>query len=143
MVFLRYFGYPLCQYDMQEFAAAYDRIAATRGQLLVVLQSDPAKLSGALTADTFPFEIICDPEQTLYRAREIGAAKSMDALVDDQTAEKIKKVELSGPQHGDYEKELQLPATFVVTPDLTVIYAHYGTAAGDMPTPAELAGLLK
>lgn len=54
VVFLRYFGCTLCQYDMQEYAAAYDGIAKTGGQLLVVLQSDPAKLAGELTTNTFP-----------------------------------------------------------------------------------------
>ena len=144
VVFLRYFGCPLCQYDMHEYAVAYDSIAETNGQLLVVLQSDPEKLSRELAANTFPFEIVCDPEQRLYHALEIGPAKSTDALVDDQTAEKIKEVERSGLQHGDYEgEELQLPAAFIVTPDLTVVYAHYGTAAGDVPTPSELTALLR
>lgn len=144
VVFLRYFGCTLCQYDMQEFAAQYESITATGGQILVVLQSDPKKLAKELTPDTFPFEIICDPEQRLYWDLEIAPAASMAKMTDAKTVKKITKATLSGLQHGDYEgEELQLPATFVVTPERTVVHAHYGTSAGDVPTPKELAELLK
>ncbi len=98
VVFLRYFGCTLRQYDMRRFAGEYNKITAAGGQILVVLQSGPAKLA---------------------------------------------KVTLSGLKHGDYEgDELQLPAVFVVTPDLTVVHARYGKAAGDVPTPEELTELL-
>ena len=39
--------------------------------------------------------------------------------------------------------EMFLPAAFVVEPDLTLTYAHYGKALGDVPTPEELAELLR
>ena len=144
VVFLRYFGCTFCQYDMQQFATEYDKIKATGGQLLVVLQSDPKGLANELTMDTFPFEIICDPEQTLYRNFEITPAKSKMGMADPATMAKAARVALAGFQHGKYEgEELQLPASFVVTPDLTITYAHYSKAAGDVPTPAELVQLLK
>ena len=47
VLFLRYFGCTLCQYDMQQFAAEYDTIKDAGGQLLVVLQSDPVILAAA------------------------------------------------------------------------------------------------
>lgn len=143
VVFLRYFGCTFCQYDMRQFAEEYTAITAAGGQLLVVLQSSPAKLAGELTADSFPFEIICDPEQTLYREFEITPAKSMAAMTNAKTLKKAAKVALAGFKHGDYEgDEFQLPAVFVVTPDLTITHAHYGKAVGDVPTPKELAALL-
>jgi len=143
VVFLRYFGCTLCQYDMRQFAAEYSGIAATGGQLIVVLQSDPAKLAKELKLEDFPFEIICDTEQKLYRDFEIAPAKSKMEMADAKTLKKLAKVTLSGLRHGDYEgDELQLPAVFVVTPDLTVVHVHYGKAAGDVPTPKELTELL-
>lgn len=144
IVFLRYFGCTLCQYDMQQYNTEYDKIEATGGQLLVVLQSDPKGLTNELTADTFPFEIICDPNQTLYQNFEVTLAKSKMGMADAATMAKIAKVTLAGFKHGKYEgEELQLPAAFVVTPDLTITYAHYSKVAGDVPTPTELAELLK
>ena len=46
--------------------------------------------------------------------------------------------------HRAYEgKELQLPATFVVEPDLTITFAEYHKGNGGVPSPDELAELLK
>jgi len=143
VVFLRYFGCTLCQYDMQQFARGYGGIAAKGGQLLVVLQSDPAKLAKELTPESFPFEIICDPEQKLYREFEIAPAKSKAGMADAKTIKKFARVMLSGFKHGDYEgEELQLPTAFVVMPDLTIVHAHYGKAVGDVPTYEELTEFL-
>ena len=61
LVFLRYYGCTLCQYDIHQFTAQYDKIAATGGQMLVVLQSDPAKLAGQMKPGDLPFDIVCDP----------------------------------------------------------------------------------
>ena len=44
LVFLRYYGCTLCQYDIHQFTAQYDKIAASGGHMLVVLHSEPAKL---------------------------------------------------------------------------------------------------
>lgn len=144
LVFLRYYGCTLCQYDIHQFAAQHDKIAATGGQMLVVLQSDPAKLAGQMAQGDLPFDIICDPEQKLYQDFEIPAAPSMAKMADLKTIGKIAKATAGGFKHGDYEgEELQLPATFVMGPDLTLSYVHYAKAAGDVPTPEELAQLLK
>lgn len=68
IVFLRYFGCTLCQYDMAQYAAGYEEIKAAGGKLLVVLQSDPELLAQDLgTEDAMPFTIACDTEGELYR----------------------------------------------------------------------------
>ena len=135
LVFLRYYGCTLCQYDIHQFTAQYDKIAATGGQMLVVLQSDPAKLAGQMKPGDLPFDIVCDPEQKLYKEFEIAPAESKA---------KIAKATAGGFKHGDYEgDELQLPACFVMGPDRVLSYAHYGVSAGDVPTPQELVELLK
>ncbi len=145
VVFLRYFGCTLCQLDMQQYAKGYEEMTAAGGQMLLVLQSDPQKIAAQIGPDTFPYEIICDPEQALYKMLEIAPAKSMAALGGDlKTVAKIGKATAAGFKHGEYEgEELQLPAVFVMTPDLTLTYAHYGKTAGDIPGPKELAELLK
>lgn len=143
LVFLRYYGCTLCQYDIHQFAVQHGKIAAAGGQMLVVLQSDPAKLAGQMKAGDLPFDIICDPEQTLYQAFEIHPAASMETLGDQKVMEKVEKAAAAGFQHGDYEgNELQLPAVFVVDRDLTLTAVHYGKTAGEVPTPDELAALL-
>lgn len=144
VVFLRYYGCTMCQYDIREFAANYDRLSAAGGRLLVVLQSDPAKLAEKIPRDALPFDIICDPEQELYRAFEIRPAACKEEMRGPNLAEKFDKVRASGLQHGEYEgEELQLPAAFVVRPDLELTYAHYARTIDDMPDVEELVSLLK
>lgn len=139
LVFLRYYGCVLCQYDMHQFAASYERFTAGGGQLLVVLQSAPEHLAEQLRKDSYPFDIICDPQQVLYRMFDIRPAGSRRKLGGESTLKKRAAAIEAGFLHGDYEgEELQLPAAFVVTPDLEITYAHYGTSADDVPTPGEL-----
>ena len=73
LVFLRYWGCPLCQYDIHLLAQAHDQITAAGGQLLVVLQSDPASLAEKLgNEQALPFSIVCDPDQKLYQQFDIA-----------------------------------------------------------------------
>lgn len=144
LVFLRYYGCSLCQYDIHQYQTQYGKIAATGGQLLVVLQSDPKGLAEQLgSRETLPFDIICDPQEELYKRFEILPAEKMEDALKPDTMAKIEVVNSSGFQHGAYEgNEQQLPAAFVVTPELTLTYAHYAQELGDVPTPEELAKLL-
>ena len=144
LVFLRYWGCPLCQYDIHLLAQAYDEITAAGGQLLVVLQSDPKGLADQLGApDKLPFPIVCDPEQKLYKDFCIAPAASMAKMADLKMVGRIIKATKLGFKHGAYEgDEQQLPAAFVVDSDRKILYAHYAKSVSDMPDAAELAKLL-
>lgn len=144
VVFLRYYGCTTCQYEMHLYAQAHDKITAHGGQLLVVLQSDPAKLAAQLKEAPLPFEIISDPEGKLYRLLDIAPAECKEKMGNAATRAKKEKAIAAGFQHGEFEgDELQLPAAFVLEPDGTVTYAHYGVAVGDQPSAEELEELLK
>lgn len=144
LVFLRYWGCTLCQYDIHLLAQSYDEIRAKGGQLFVVLQSDPGLLARELGAeDALPFSIICDPEQKLYKAFGIEAAASMAKMADLKMLGKVIKATKAGYKHGTYEgEEKQLPAAFVVDADCRILYAHYAASVSDMPDASELAKLL-
>ncbi len=146
VVFMRYYGCTMCQYDIHLFKTQYDKIAATGGQLLVVLQSDPVKLAAQVGPGDLPFPIICDPDQTLYHAFDIQPAASKAEMTDERTTAKRAERDNSGLglKHGEYEgNELQLPATFIVESDLTLTHAEYHKATGGVPSPDELAELLR
>lgn len=143
LVFLRYYGCPICQLDLHDYAEAHNAIAATGGQLLVVLQSDPKTLAAQITPDTFPYRIICDPEMALYQMLSIDPAPSMLKMMSLKAVKKVIRSTKLGYKHGAYEgNEQQLPAAFVMAPDRTLTYVHYGKDAGDVPVPGELARLL-
>ncbi len=144
IVFLRYWGCTLCQYDIHLMAQHYDEIRANGGQLLVVLQSDPVRLAQELgSADALPFAIICDPEQKLYKDFCIEPAASMLKMADLKMLGKIVKATKLGMKHGAYEgDEQQLPAAFVVDGECRILYARYGASVSDIPDAQELAKLL-
>ena len=144
VIFLRYYGCRMCQLDMMDFTEDYEKIRSAGGQLLVVLQSDPARLASQIPEGDVPFEIVCDPEGKLYKAFDIRPAVSKEAMKDESSAAKSARIEALGLKHGDFEgDELQLPAAFVVTPELKVTWAHYGRVISDVPTAEELAQRLR
>jgi len=143
LVFLRYYGCTLCQYDIHQLAEKHDALTANGGQVLVVLQSDPAALAQQLPEGSLPFAIVCDPDQALYQQFAIGSAADMPELVGGSTMMKVTRAKAAGFQHGEYEgNELQLPAVFVMDGSRTLTFAHYGKNAADLPSPDALALLL-
>jgi len=139
IVFLRYYGCPLCQYDIHLFAEGYSRIHEAGGQLFIVLQSSPERIRQKVAPGQLPFPILCDPDQLLYKAFDIHPAPSKEAMLGGKLEEKAKGIQAMGLIHGDYEgEELQLPAAFVVKEDLELIYVRYGENIADIPTVEEL-----
>ena len=144
LLFLRYAGCTLCRFDMMVLKDEYEKILKTGGKVLVVLQSDPDRLSKEIDRDSYPYDIICDPSQEFYKQLEIKIASSEAEMIGPGSMEKLMKVQESGLTHGAYEgNEMQLPAAFVVDKDMTVLYEHYATNITDMPSVDELASLLK
>jgi peroxiredoxin len=143
LLFLRYEGCTLCRFDMLLLKDDYQKIMGTGGKVLVVLQSDPDRLKNEISKDFYPYNIICDPDQKLYKELEIIPAISMEAMIGPGTMEKIRQVEASGLTHGSYEgEELQLPAIFIVDNDLKILYEHYSEYITDLPDMDKLANLL-
>ena len=58
LVFLRYYGCTLCQYDLHQYDRNYSEITKGCGQLLVVLQSSPSSIKEQMGQERFPFELI-------------------------------------------------------------------------------------
>lgn len=144
IIFLRYYGCPTCQLDMHNISQNYNEIVGENGQIVVVLQSSVENLKKLITKDTFPFPIICDPQQELYKQFGIDRAASMVKMMDAKSVAKVLKATAKGIKHGAYEgEELQLPACFVVDKNLKLVHCHYGRSIGDVPTNEELKTLLK
>lgn len=140
LIFLRYYGCPICQLDIREYAESYGAITAAGGQILIVLQSDPEALAGQLTPHDLPFDILCDPERALYRQFAIEPAPSMLKMMSLGAVKKAVRATRRGFRHGAYEGvEEQLPAAFLLDREGTVLWAHYGKDVGDVPTAEEIA----
>lgn len=144
ILFLRYAGCTICQYDMLLLKNDYNKITESGGKVLVVLQSDPDKLQKKLEEGYYPFEIICDPTQAIYKELEIKPAASEAEMIGPDTLEKLGETRKAGITHGEYEgNEMQLPALFVLDRELNVLYARYSKHLTDLPNTDGLRDLLK
>lgn len=134
LLFLRYYGCTICQLDLRQLREQYAAITAAGGKVMVVLQSDPTLIREQIGPDEFPFEIVCDPDQELYHRYNIAPALSMEKMANLKVLQKIGAARQAGLTHGKYEgNEQQLPAAFLLEPDLTVKKAHYGANPADLP----------
>lgn len=143
ILFLRYYGCTLCQYDMHLYTQHFKEIIGENGKIIIVLQSAVETIQKEITQETYPFPIICDPNMVMYKELNILPAGNTEELVKGNTMLKVKEAEKLF-SHKEYEgEELQLPAAFIIDKDMTVVYAKYGKNAGDILTPEELKTLLK
>lgn len=147
IVFLRYLGCTACQFEIRQYAAQYEKIKEIGAQMFIVLQSDPKRVASETEEFKLPFDVICDPDQTLYKEFEIPVAKDKEELHDfnsEKWAAKAAIVKAAGLTHGEYEgEELQLPATFIVDQDLNIVFDYYGKASNDNLSTDELVDIMK
>lgn len=80
ILFLRYVGCTKCQLDIHELLSHQKEIAEKGVQVFVVFQSAPSTVRESLT--DFPFEIICDPTQALYRRFHVLPARTKEEFLD-------------------------------------------------------------
>jgi thioredoxin-dependent peroxiredoxin len=136
LVFLRYYGCPVCQLDLKEYREKYQTLKETETELIIVLQSTPESIRDQ--GGAFEFLIACDPEKKMYQELDIRAAKSMIGMLSFKTIAKVKRTKQEGIEHGEYEgEELQLPAAFLIDKTGKVIFSHYAKNLGDMPSPED------
>ena len=139
IVFLRYYGCSLSQYDVRLSTENYKEITAGGNSLIVALQSTPESILRQCPYE-IPFDVISDSKAELYALIGIDPAIDMEHARGEQTEEKIKLLRTTTQiKHGDFEGiEEQLPAYFVVDPELNILNAHYSKEMGDVPTPEDL-----
>ena len=138
LMFLRYYGCSTCQLEMRYLIRDYPQFAEKGVKVFVVLQSEPETLREQAAPDYFPYTIICDPEQKLYRDFAIGSNPHPDQL-SPRLQEKIREARSLGIQHGKFEgNEAQSPATFVLDPEKHIRYVWYGVESIDVPSNQEL-----
>lgn len=142
IIFLRYFGCTLCQYDLLEYSKVYPKVKELGGELLIVLQSTADSIDRQ-AKEVFPFDIICDANQDLYKALEIEPIENLKKAFSKGVALKATRAKIKGITHGEYEgNENQLPAYFVVDPTMKVLTVHHSKTLDDVPTYKEVMKLI-
>jgi peroxiredoxin len=152
LFFLRYYGCRTTQLELRDIAADCDKFHERGAQVYVVLQSAAETIRAQLREEDIAFEIICDPEGSLYRLFDIGYLHLGHFLrgIPSGTPPRPKKFEEKlekrlalatelGITHGVYEgNEQQLPAVFVVDENRKAIFVHYSQDIVDIPEADDL-----
>lgn len=143
LMFLRYYGCSTCQLEIHELIQNTPQLNELGVKLFIVLQSEPETLQTQADESYFPFDIICDPEQSLYKRFVIGAHAN-SAAKSERLLQRIAQARANGIVHGKYEgNEAQSPATILIDREGMIRYSWYGTESTDVPTGEELIALLK
>lgn len=144
LAFLRYYGCTVCQLDIMEFNQLYEEFKKLNTDVKIVLQSSPSIIKAADKDKKIAFEIICDPEQKLYKLFEVKAAENLEELISGNIKEKASEAKKIGFSHGEYEgNELQLPALFIIDEYNRVIYSKYAKDGADIPRAKEVLEFIK
>ena len=146
---LRYMGCPPCRLDVHLLTVKKPEFDAKGVNIVVAMQSKPEIVLRDMIDKTLPFHLICDTEQELYKALELGERKPgwRDTMTEENKAKQQYKAEIlneMGIVHGEYEgNEEQAPGWFYIDEDMTVIEAHYGNYTADMPLADEALAKIK
>lgn len=147
LVFSRYFSCSICQTMLGNLRAAWPDLKKKGFDLKVVLQSTRESVEEGTRENPFPFDLICDPKARLYDRYNVFEADGMIGMVagDPHMLEimggGIKQFAYASMLGGSGKSEgrkQQLPALFVVGPDMKVLYAHYSKTITDFPDLAQV-----
>ena len=143
IVFLRYFGCPVCRMEMANLKKKIELFKQKEATVIVVLQSSPATIASLGKQEDWPFTIVCDPDADAFKLYHVEPGGLFKYLHPAGLIAAIKAT-FQGFVHGKFEgRETQLPAAFVVAADKTITFSYYGKNISDTPPPETLAAKIK
>lgn len=144
LFFLRDAACVLAQDYLRQLAEAKPLFEKRGIQVLAFVNASPAGAAATLSPEELPYEVLCDPEGTVYQLYGVGCAPSKEALGDQRTMERIQAAYQAGFQHGtDTGDPLRLPAWFLLDAQGKVTMAHYGVLGDDLPPVTALPFLVE
>ena len=142
--FRRFAGCPICNVHLQSLIKRRDDIDAAGIREVVVFHSTRQELETYV--DDMPFDLVADPERTLYR--RFGVESALRSVADPRAALSVAKGVLDRSRPGRLRLgagmrsatggHLGLPADLLIDTDGTVLDAKYGRHAGDQWSADEL-----
>jgi len=139
--FRRFAGCPICNLHLQSFVQRNSEIESEGVHEVVVFHSPKESLLPF--QGKFPFDVIADPEKTLYK--QFGVGTSIFAILDLRAwpaivnGNAVQDKPTGKPEGGP----LGLPADFLIGADGKVVADHYGRYAYDQWSVDELLTLVK
>ncbi len=129
--FFRYGACPLCNLRMTFLIDAYPRWKANGMDVIAVFESPAERLLETVASQPIPFPVIPDPDRILYRQYGVTASW-LGYLVGAFRIRSFRKAFQKGFRIRKGEGAIaQLPAEFLIGPELTIERAYYGKDIGD------------
>lgn len=137
LVFTRYAGCPICQFETARLGRGAAAFAAKDAALVIVTQSAAANL-GPLAKLAPGTIVVSDPAGEAYRLYDVRPGNLLQYAAPPVLA-RAREAAAAGFAHGPREgEERQLPAAFVIGPDGVILWARYGRNVADAVSPEEL-----
>ena len=137
LVFGRYFGCPVCQYDFDQLI----RFRRETGiDVIYMIQSRSESAAEYISGLGVDFPVVAVPmEDGGYRVYDAYGVGTLSPSSIIQMFRRARDARKAGKVHGPYEgRETQSPADFVVDGDGVILRAHVG-----LFDPGELAAFLR
>ena len=112
-----------------------NRIEEHGAQVLLVGMGTPAETSAFAEKFDVPFPMVCDPDQRIYRAFDIGRMQPWEffsPVVALKGVSAMAQGHLLGLPQGDVR---QLPGVFVIDTGGSIVFRHYSKDPSDHPPP--------
>ena len=138
LVFLRYQGCPLCQMTLQQLKNAYNEFESRDAEVAAFVQSPARTILKSGDADAFPFRLIPDPDERIYKLFGIGIG-GIGALLAPKTIDRALRATLQGHRQGRMEGNTwQLPGEVIIDKNGVMRLARVGKNMGDSLAPSAL-----
>jgi len=133
LAFYRYASCPLCNLHINTIIQRFDEVQRAGLIFLPVFQSAPEEVRKYAGKNELPFQIICDPQEKIYKRYNVG--KSYGGFLSLNVMTKGMKAMMKGHMPGKMEGEIsRLPSEFIINENFEVIYRYDGKDIGDHPS---------
>jgi peroxiredoxin len=145
LVFLRYFGCPLCQQQVATLRADEGRFAEADTNVVLVGQGRPSDAERFVEEKSLPFGLLVDPTRAAFHTyglirgsfSQVFGPRVLVPMLRAAAQPESRQRLLNGGHL------MQMPGTFVVDTAGIVHLAHRNVTIADNPTTAELLQVLQ
>ncbi len=143
LIFSRYYTCGLCQSLLSELSENADKLKEKELQVKIVLQSTPESVREALGEENpYPFEIICDPTQSLYKRFEVFPAGMMEMMAMGGLKQMMMDMAGNPNPVKPEGNQAQLPALFMIDEEGNICHAEYPATMTGLPGVDEMCDLM-
>jgi len=141
--FSRFASCPLCNYEIHRVCGEWGvRFAEHRFRHFRFMQSPPEKIAEYVTTKDPPFDLVADPEMSVYRAFEVE--RSLRKMVSREAFRVGKEAAEAGflPRGAPDGPLTRLPADFLIDCEGVIRCAYYGQNMADHVPLGEVSNFL-